>query len=115
MIKKNFKGRCRKWKLEKCKDVMRAYSDIQAAYAERLEKGDEVKDCQCNVLLDGLKEGEYTSDFLCVKADGDFMVRECVERKYLMKPRTVKLLEASRNYWLRHGVKDWGLVIDAEE
>ena len=106
MIKKNFKGRCRKWKLEKCKDVMRAYSDIQAAYAERLEKGD---------LLDGLEEGEYTSDFLCVKADGDFMVRECVERKFLMKPRTVKLLDAPSNYWLRHGVKDWGLVIDAEK
>ena len=115
MIKKNFKGRCRKWKLEKCKDVMRAYSDIQAAYAERLEKGDEVKEFQCNVLLDGLKEGEYTSDFLCVKADGDFMVRECVERKFLMKPRTVKLLDASRDYWLRHGVTDWGLVIDAEK
>ena len=126
MIKKNFKGRCRKWKLEKCKDVMRAYSDIQAAYAERLEKGDEVKEFQCNVLLDGLEEGEYTSDFLCVKngwgyvymevkADGDFMVRECVERKFLMKPRTVKLLDASKNYWLRHGVKDWGLVIDAEK
>lgn len=94
---------------------MRAYSDIQAAYAERLEKGDEVKDVQCNVLLDGLEEGEYTSDFLCVKADGDFMVRECVERKFLMKPRTVKLLDASKNYWLRHGVKDWGLVIDAEK
>ena len=115
MIKKNFKGRCRKWKLEKCKDVMRAYSDIQAANAERLEKGDEVKEFQCNVLLDGLEEGEYTSDFLCVKADGDFMVRECVERKFLMKPRTVKLLDASKNYWLRHGVKDWGLVIDAEK
>lgn len=94
---------------------MRAYSDIQAAYAERLEKGDAVKEFQCNVLLDGLEEGEYTSDFLCVKADGDFMVRECVERKFLMKPRTVKLLDASRNYWLRHGVKDWGLVIDAEK
>lgn len=94
---------------------MRAYSDIQAAYAERLEKGDEVKEFQCNVLLDGLEEGEYTSDFLCVKADGDFMVRECVERKFLMKPRTVKLLDASKNYWLRHGVKDWGLVIDAEK
>ena len=115
MIKKNFKGRCRKWKLEKCKNMMRAYSDIQAAYAERLEKGDEVKEVQCNVLLDGLEEGEYTSDFLCVKADGDFMVRECVERKFLMKPRTVKLLDASRDYWLRHGVKDWGLVIDAEK
>ena len=94
---------------------MRAYSDIQAAYAERLEKEDEVKEFQCNVLLDGLEEGEYTSDFLCVKADGDFMVRECVERKFLMKPRTVKLLDASRDYWLRHGVKDWGLVIDAEK
>lgn len=101
--------------IEKCKDVMRAYSDIQAAYAERLEKEDEVKEFQCNVLLDGLEEGEYTSDFLCVKADGDFMVRECVERKFLMKPRTVKLLDASRDYWLRHGVKDWGLVIDAEK
>ena len=96
-------------------NMMRAYSDIQAAYAERLEKGDEVKEFQCNVLLDGLEEGEYTSDFLCVKADGDFMVRECVERKFLMKPRTVKLLDASRDYWLRHGVKDWGLVIDAEK
>ena len=115
MIKKNFKGRCRKWKLKKCKDVMRAYSDIQAAYAERLEKDDGVKEFQCNVLLDGLEEGEYTSDFLCVKADGDFMVRECVERKFLMNPRTVKLLDASRDYWLRHGVKDWGLVIDAEK
>ena len=69
---------------------MRAYSDIQAAYAERLEKDDGVKEFQCNVLLDGLEEGEYTSDFLCVKADGDFMVRECVERKFLMKQRTVK-------------------------
>ena len=49
-------------------NMMRAYSDIQAAYAERLEKGDEVKEFQCNVLLDGLEEGEYTSDFLCVKA-----------------------------------------------
>ena len=115
MIKRNFKGRCRKWKLEKCKDVMRAYSDIQAAYAKKLEREDEVKEFQCNVLLDDLEEGAYTTDFLCVKVDGDFMVRECVERKYLMKPRTVKLLEASRNYWLRHGVKDGGLVIDAEE
>ena len=38
------------------------------------------------------------------------MVRECVEEKYL-----VKLLDASRTYWLRLGVQDWGLVIDGEE
>lgn len=54
----------------------------------------------------------YTTDFVCVKVDGDLMVRECVFRKHLMKPLTVKLLDASREYWLRHGVTDWGLVID---
>jgi hypothetical protein len=32
----------------------------------------------------------------------------------LMKPLTVKLLDASRDYWLRHGVTDWGVVIDEE-
>ena len=50
----------------------------------------------------------------CTKADGDLMVRECVFRKFLMKPLTVKLLDASRDYWLRHGVTDWGVVIDEE-
>lgn len=28
---------------------------------------------------------------------------------------TVKLLDASRDYWLSHGVSDWGMVIDEEE
>ena len=42
------------------------------------------------------------------------MVRECVFRKFLKKPMTVKLLDASRDYWLNHGVSDWGLVIDEE-
>ena len=48
------------------------------------------------------------------KADGDLMVRECVFRKFLTKPMTVKLLDASRDYWLNHGVSDWGMVIDEE-
>ncbi|MBQ4266908.1 MAG: hypothetical protein IJB93_01840 [Clostridia bacterium] len=26
----------------------------------------------------------------------------------------VKLLDISREYWLKHGVNDWGLVIDEE-
>ena len=115
MIRKNFKGRCRKWKLEKCKDVMRAYSAIQAAYAERLAVDDGVKEFRCNVEMTGLEEGEYTSEFVCVKTNEDLMIRECVERKHLMKPKTVRLLNASRKYWMRHGVKDWGLVIDAEK
>ena len=43
------------------------------------------------------------------------MVRECVEEKYLMKPMTVKLLDASRTDWLILCLQDWGLVIDEEE
>ena len=46
--------------------------------------------------------------------NGDVMVRECVLRKHLAKPMTVKMLDISREYWLRHGVSDWGLVIDEE-
>lgn len=59
--------------------------------------------------------GDYTSDFVCIKADGDLLVRECVFRKYLTKPKTVKLLDVSRTYWQRRGIHDWGLVIDEEK
>ena len=114
MRKKNFKGRCEKRKIPKCEDVCRTYDPIQYAYADLLAADDEVQEIRCNVLLDGLEEGEYTTDFVCTKTDGDLMVRECVYRKFLMKPMTVKLLDASREYWLRHGVTDWGLVIDEE-
>lgn len=115
MRKKSYKGRCEKRTLPKCKEVCKTYDAIQAAYAEVLQECDEVKEIRCNVLLDGLEIGEYTSDFVCVKPDGDLMVRECVFRKFLMKPMTVKLLDASREYWLNHGVSDWGIVIDAEK
>ena len=115
MRKKNYKGRCEKRTLSKCKEACKTYDAIQAAYAEVLQECDEVKEIRCNVLLDGLEIGEYTSDFVCVKPDGDLMVRECIFRKFLMKPMTVKLLDASREYWQNHGVSDWGLVIDAEE
>ena len=115
MIKKNYKGRCQKQKMKKCKDVVRTYSHIQAAYAEVLEREEKIKEFQCNVLLDGLEVGAYSSDFVCVKQDGELMVRECVERKHLMKPMTVKLLDASKYYWRRNGVMDWGLVINEEK
>ena len=114
MRKKNFKGRCEKRVLSKCTEVCRTYDPIQYAYADLLQASDEIKEIRCNVLMDDLDIGEYTSDFVCTKADGDLMVRECVFRRLLMKPLTVKLLEASRNYWQRHGVTDWGLVIDEE-
>lgn len=115
MRKKNFKGRTEKRILSKCEGVCRTYDAIQSAYADILQADDSIREIRCNVLLDGLSEGEYTSDFVCIKTDGDMMVRECVQRKYLMKPMTVKLLDASREYWLRHGVSDWGVTIDEEK
>ena len=78
MRKKNFKGRCEKRVLGKCVEVCRTYDAIQYAYADLLQASDKIKEIRCNVLLDGLEVGEYTSDFVCTKADGDLMVRECV-------------------------------------
>ena len=114
MRKKNFKGRCEKRVLSKCTEVCRTYDPIQYTYADLLQASDEIKEIKCNVLLDGMEVWEYTSDFVCTKTNGDLMVRECVFRRLLMKPLTVKLLDVSRDYWLRHGVTDWGLVIDEE-
>jgi hypothetical protein len=64
--------------------------------------------------LRGLEIGDYTSDFYIQMKDGAFKVRECVNRKHLVKPMTVRLLDSSRDYWLRHGVTNWGIVIDKE-
>jgi hypothetical protein len=64
--------------------------------------------------MDGLDIGEYTSDFVCKKTDQSYMVRECVQRRLLAKPLTVKRLDASRNYWISKGVSDWGIVVEKE-
>lgn len=115
MRKKNYKGRCQKRMLDKCQEVCRTYDSIQSAYADILQECDEIKEIRCNVVLEGLELGEYTTDFVCVKSDNSLMVRECVFRKFLLKPLTVKLLDASKEYWFKHGVVDWGLVIDEEK
>lgn len=115
MRKKNFKGRCEKISLRKCQEVCRTYDPIQRKYAEILDETPDIQEIRCNVLLDGLAAGEYTSDFVCIKTGGDLMVRECVQRKHLLKPLTVKLLDASRDFWTKRGVQDWGLVINVEE
>lgn len=112
--KKNYKGRCEKRTLSKCTDVCRTYDPIQYAYADILDKDLEVKEIRCNVVLTGEEESEYMTDFLCIKIDNDMFVRECVSRKHLMKPLTVKLLDMSKEYWERNGVTDWGIVIDEE-
>lgn len=116
MKKKGYRGsRCEKRHLSKCADgVAKTYTDIESRFADLLQKDDAIKEFRCNVLLDGFSEGEYCSDFVCIKADGDMAVRECVYRKILAKPMTVRLLDASREYWLKHGVSDWGIVVEQE-
>lgn len=116
MRKKNYKGaKCTKRYLDKCVDVCKTYNAIQYAYADLLSASEEVQSFQVNVLLQGMAEGDYTSDFVITKADGNLMVRECVSRKHLTKPMTAKLLDASRNYWKSHGISDWGIVIEKED
>lgn len=95
MRKKNYKGRCEKRSISKCKEICRTYDAIQYAYADILQASEDIKEIRCNVPLDVLSIGEYTSDFVCVKSNDDLLLRECVNRKFLTKPLTVKLLDAS--------------------
>ena len=108
--------RCEKRVMSKCADrVVRTYNAIESKYAEKLQENPDVKEFRCQVLLEGLEIGEYCSDFVATKVDGDLLVRECVYRKHLTKPMTAKLLDASRGYWLRRGVTDWGIVVDKKK
>lgn len=115
MRKKNYKGRCIKKSVSKARNICRTYDEIQLFYLDVLQDNPEIKEIRCNTPLDGSELGEYTTDFLCVKLDNDLMVRECVYRRLLPKPKTATLLDASRLYWLKRGVTDWGLVVDAEK
>lgn len=109
------KDRCTKKKLRKCQEVARTYDKIQTAYAVVLDKDPSIVFFKCNVILEDFEGGEFTTDFVCTKTDGDLMVRECVFRKKLSLPRTCKLLDASRLYWARRGITDWAIVLEQEE
>ena len=84
MRKKNYKGRCEKRSISKCTEICRTYDALQSAYADVLQENPEIVEIRCNFPLDGL---EYTSDFVCVKAGGDLLVRECVNRKFESFPK----------------------------
>ena len=115
MRKANYKGKCQKRSMSKCTEVCRTYDEIQFAYADVLENREDVVEFTCNVSLEGLEAGAYTSDFVCTKANGELMVRERVWRKHITKPMTARLLDLSRDHWFEHGVTDWGIVIDEEK
>ena len=119
MRNKKTKSATTKVHLTKMKKVCVTYNRVQYAYALKLDLDENITEIRVNVDLEGFKydkypDRTYTSDFVCTKKNGELMVRECSERKYIGRPKTVKLLDCSRKYWLSNGVSDWGIVIDAE-
>lgn len=114
MRKKNLKTRCEKRKLPKFTEVCKTYDSISFSYADLLVANKDIKEISCNVLLEGILNNEYVSDFVCLKNDGTLMVRECVMRNHLTKPMTLKLLDASKSYWNEKGIEDWGIIINEE-
>lgn len=115
MRNSNSKVRCEKLSFSKCPGVCRTYSDLQLAYAKQLQDDDNITEFRCNVPLENfeLTDGAYTTDFVCTTITGEVIVRECIKRTLIERPKTIKMLDASREYWTQRGVNDWGLVIDA--
>ena len=112
------KIRCEKIHLQKCADgICRTYTPIQRVYAEMLEQDSSVQEFKCNVSLPAfeLTDGLYTTDFVITKTNGDIAVRECILREYINRPFHIRLLDASREYWLRRGIQDWGIVTNEDK
>ena len=99
--------------LPKCVGVFYAYNLLQNKYGELLSNRDDVLEFKANIRLIDFSLGDsYTTDFIITTIDGKTLVRECVSKGKLLKPMTIKLLDASRAYWLSKGIKDWGIVVD---
>jgi len=105
--------KCIRVSSDKSSGVCRCYSDLQLRYLEKLDKDNDVKEVRLNVKLQDLDiEDTYSTDFVMTLKDGTTRIRECVLRKHLTKPLTIKLLDVSRVCWLSRGYSDWGIVID---
>ena len=104
-------GKTLKKALSKCKKRFIAYSDTQYKYADYLEADIQIIDIQANIKLNGFPLGDsYTTDFFCKKADNTFIAIETIDKKHLLKPMHLKLLENSRHYWISRDV-EWKLII----
>lgn len=114
MQKQNYKGKCIKQRFYKHEGACRLYQDIQEAYANILDNDETVKEFRCNVPIEVQNE-KYTSDFMIIYQNGEIAIRECVKRNLLPKPKTAKSLDSSRLYWMKHGISNWGLIINAEK
>lgn len=101
-------------RVSKCKEPIKTYDAVQDKYADTLDADPDVIEIICNVPFEDTSIGDFTTDYLIKRADGSEAVRECVFRKNLLKPRTIKLLDFSQKYWFKRGITDWKVIIDAE-
>ena len=112
MRKRGFKGKVVKKRALKAATVCRCYDDLQLAALDAFEADDDIVEIQMNIGLDDAELKLYMTDFLCKRTNGSYFVRECAFRKVLLRPQTVKLLDGSRNYWQRKGIRDWGIIVE---
>ena len=86
-----------KTKLGKSKNGFHAHNDIQLKYGKKLDEDEEAVGIKANIKLVGCELGDYyTTDFYCIRKNGEPFVRECISRERLMKPLTAHMLDASR-------------------
>ena len=107
--------KCEKRKLEKVEGVCKTYGELMYKGADHLVSTSEVEMIKVNVPIKN-PSGDYTTDFYCEMRDGTVKVFECVERNKisLTCKKMIRLLDESRNYWLRRGAK-WGIITNAKE
>lgn len=108
----NTKGKTMTRSLTKCNKRFIAYNEVQWAYAEVLEKDDDIAEIKCNVKLLGFELGDnYSTDFVCSKNNGELLIVETVPKKHLLKPMNCRLLDCSHRYWMNRGATDFRLVV----
>ena len=115
MRKVSYKGRCEKKSLKKCKEVCRTYDSIQSKYADVLEESVDIQEIRCNVPLEGAKESDYMTDFVCVKNGGDLMVRELFATRQTYKTVKCKVVRYVKKLLDKAWCGRLGIVINAEE
>ena len=107
------KGRCIKLSLDGFEEVVKTYDELQLAAAKFLSSNRDFVDCQCNVESCTIDDTKYTTDFVAKDKGGKLTALECVQRKNLTKPKTIKLLDESQRFWCARGI-EWGLILDKE-
>ena len=67
MRKKNYKGRCEKRSLAKCRGICKSYDTIQSRYADMLQSNEKVKEFQCisAALGIGFQHGQNLFVVIC--------------------------------------------------